>query len=112
MFIVTGEDNNEKWNKEFFKNHKLNYEIVERKKRANIRNRDIANGYSESEVLTSEGGGNHCLGLVVKSLEDVKKIASEYKNENDTKRLTLEEFVNYINEIGNFNNDAAVAKHF
>lgn len=112
LFIVTGEDNNEKWNKEFFKNHKLNYEIVERKKRANIRNRDIANGYSESEVLTSEGGGNHCLGLVVKSLEDVKKIASEYKNENDTKRLTLEEFVNYINEIGNFNNDAAVAKHF
>lgn len=111
LFIVTGEDNNEKWNKEFFKNHKLNYEIVERKKRANIRNRDIANGYSESEVLTSEGGGNHCLGLVVKSLEDVKKIASEYKNENDTKKLTLEEFVNYINEIGNFNNDAAIAKY-
>ena len=27
-------------------------------------------------------------------------------------RSVDEEFVNYINEIGNFNNDAAVAKHF
>ena len=83
--------------KEFFKNHKLNYEIVENKKRAKIRKRDLANGYSESDVLTNEGGGNHCLGLVVKPLEDVKKIASEYKNENDTKKLTLEGFTGFCN---------------
>lgn len=74
------------------------------RKSAAIVERDSRLGY-EKYVLTKTGGGTHVFGLILKPLEEVKKIAEEYGTNKKLAehQMSLEEFIELFAEIGNFN---------
>ena len=74
------------------------------RKSATIVERDSSLGY-EKYVLTKTGGGTHVFGLILKPLEEVKKIAEEYGTNKKLAehQMSLEEFIELFAEIGNFN---------
>ena len=74
------------------------------RKSAAIVERDSRFGY-EKYVLTKTGRGTHVFGLILKPLEEVKKIAEEYGTNKKLAehQMSLEEFIELFAEIGNFN---------
>ena len=99
--IIYGYEPPEKWGSDLCA--KYGFKVKDRTKSAAIIKRDKQAGYSEKEVLTINGG-NHCMGLVIKSKEDIIHIAQKYKEskEDNNTNLTKEEFIQIIANLGNF----------
>ena len=108
FFTLTNQETNDEWNKEFFEINNIDCKIESSKKCASIIKRDLNNGYKEDEVLKATSGGNHCLGLVVKSKKEIVEIAKEIKENcvnNQYTKYSLEEFIEFFNDIKNSNSN-------
>lgn len=70
---------------------------MERTKSTGIIKRDINSGFYEDEVFT-KNGGTHWLGVIIKSKDEILRVAEEVKNtdnyEQDKKELN--EFIEYV----------------
>lgn len=91
---------NKEFNKNIEKEEGFAGKVV--KARCNdVRERDLKKGYAETEVFAKDSRSNHCLGIVVKSKEDIKNIALEYKksSQGNIEKLSKEEFVDFMIDL-------------
>lgn len=95
--IVDGVYGNRKFDKNIEKEEGFVGKIVQ--DRGNdVRERDLKNGYSEEEVLKKDSKSNHCLGIIVRSKEEIKNIALEYKEslQHNMQKWSREEYVDFM----------------
>ena len=83
--------------KEIISQYNLMVKPMERTKSTGIIKRDINSGFYEDEVFT-KNGGTHWLGVIIKSKDEILRVAEEVKNtdnyEQDKKELN--EFIEYV----------------
>lgn len=84
-------------NKEIISQYSLKVKPMERTKSSGIIKRDINSGFYEDEVFT-KNGGTHWLGVIIKSKDEILRVAEEIKNTDNYRqnKKELNEFIEYV----------------